>query len=200
MPESLPPNGTSLPRPDPTTLTTDVVNAAKEDLRRELQALREVLITSLAALRTEAMSEVRRVNDVTDQKFDAVRQQFTERDTRTEQAAQESRISLDAALAAAKEAVGEQNKSNAQSILKSEVATQKQIDSLVTLMSTSIKAAEDKIADLKSRLDRGESGDAGRAEVRTEHRLNLGQVIAGASVGLLAIAIVASTLIAVFHH
>src|ERR1039458_8242705 len=100
------------PRVDPTILTTDMVNAAKEDLRREMASEKIVAETNLKSLRIEVMSEIRRVNDVTDQKFDSVRGQFEERDVRVEQTALSGRISLDAALAAAKEAVGEQNKSN----------------------------------------------------------------------------------------
>src|ERR1035438_5626536 len=124
-------NGGAPPRIDPTSVTKEAIDAAKADLRREMEVIVRERDSAVAALRVEVMSEIRRVNDVTDQKFDAVKQQFEERDTRTEQAAQESRISLDAALAAAKEAVGEQNKSNALSIAKSEGATQKQIDALV---------------------------------------------------------------------
>lgn len=136
-----------VPVPDPSTLTRVEVNAAKEDLRREMRSDREYIL-----------GEIRRVNDVTDQKFDSVDQRFLERDARTATAAQENRISLDAALSAAKEAVSEQNKANAQAIAKSELATQKQIDSQGTLMSSSFGAMNDKIADLKTRLDTGAGG------------------------------------------
>ncbi len=156
-------NGGAPPRVDPTTVTKEAIDTAKEDLRREAA-------TNLSSLRIEVMSEIRRVNDVADQKFDAVNQRFAERDTRTEQGAQESRISLDAALAAAKEAVSEQNKANAQSILKSEVATQKQIDSLVTLSDTRIGAVEERLGDLKERQDKGQGGLNGERYEKTEHR------------------------------
>jgi hypothetical protein len=149
-------HGGNVPIPDPTALTAAAVSAAKEELRRDIAASREYIL-----------GEIRRVNDVTDQKFNAVGQRFEERDTRTEQAAQESRISLDAALAAAKEAVSEQNKANAQAIAKSEVATQKQIDAQATLSSTSFAAMNDKLADMRTRLDTGGGENAGvsRAQV-----------------------------------
>jgi hypothetical protein len=96
---------------------------------------------------------------------------------RIEQAALESRISLDAALAAAKEAVGEQNKSNTDKINVAGLATMKQIDALTALMQTSNDSLTDKIEDIKSvqgalsaRIDRGEAGYNGVRESRTEHR------------------------------
>ena len=100
-------------------------------------------------------------SDVAAERFSAIAGQFTERDTRTEQAAQESRISLDAALAAAKEAVSEQNKANALAIGKSEDATKERLDALALLMNTSVASLNDRISDVKTRLDRGEGRDTG---------------------------------------
>jgi hypothetical protein len=77
-------------------------------------------------------------------------------------------MSLDAALAAAKEAVAEQNKANAQAIAKAELATQKQIDAIALLMTNNTGSLEDKIADFKTRLDRGEGRNTGSTEARTE--------------------------------
>ena len=119
------------------------------------------------------MSQIKNVSDVSDQKFDAIDTRFVERDTRTAQAADESRISLDAALAAAKEAVSEQNKANALAIGKSELATQKQIDAMGEVMATSIKSLEDKIADATKRLDRGEGIVTGSAGANATGRANL---------------------------
>src|SRR5580658_3724506 len=62
--------------------------------------------------------------------FAGIQTQFIERDTRVEQTAKGSKEALDAALQAAKEAVGEQNKSNSVAIAKSEAATNKQMDQL----------------------------------------------------------------------
>lgn len=203
--------GDRVPRPDPTVLTTAAVDRAlasyreivdtrltgmdiavklvasdvdlarsqadkallhfRDDRDREISALREVLTAAIA-----------NVSDVTLEKFNAVDTRFQERDTRTQQAADESRISLDAALAAAKEAVSEQNKANTEAIRKSELATQKQIDSLIALMTTANRSVEDKISDLKSRLDRGEGQTTGAQEQHTEQRLNTGQVLVALSV------------------
>lgn len=59
---------------------------------------------------------------------------------------------VDAALKAAKEAVTEQNTSNALAVNKSEAATSKQIDQLAALVATMGKNINDKIADVKDRV------------------------------------------------
>ena len=186
---------------DPTELTTDAVLAAKEDLRREIreaERLRQIEHTTLRDLVFAAIENARgeregirralelndkRIEEVMTERFSAVNQRFVERDTRTEQAAQESRISLDAALAAAKEAVGEQNKSNTQSILKSETSTTKLIDGLQTLIQTNTDATNDKIADIRTRLDRGEGTT--RGEDRSGARVLAESASRTARVGLM---------------
>lgn len=95
------------------------------------------------------------------EKFASITTQFRERDVRTEQSSKDSKVAVDAALQAAKEAVGEQNKSSALSISKSETATTKQIDQLGALIQTMTKASDDKFADVKERLTRIEGTGAG---------------------------------------
>jgi hypothetical protein len=214
----------NLPIPDPTRLTTQLVD-------RTISSLREVLDVRLAemdkavmlaakqvrkipadvaakqsqmqsdidrqmlALREFILSQIENIREVNTQKLEAVNSRFLERDIRTEQAAQEGRMSLAAALAAAKEAVSEQNKANVQAIGKSEIATQKQIDAMGLLMTTNNKSLEDKIADLKSRLDRGEGRNTGSTEARTEKRLDVGAVIQAVAV----MATIAGLIIVAFH-
>jgi hypothetical protein len=212
----------NLPVPDPTRLTTQLVD-------RTISAFREVYDVRLAemdkaivlaaaqvnkvpqddavrhgqlraeidrqttALREVILGQIENIRNVTAEKFEAVHIRIEERDIRVEQSAQENRLSLNAALAAAKEAVSEQNKANVQAIAKSEIAVQKQIDAMVQLMATSNKSLEDKIADLKSRLDRGEGRDTGSTESRTDRRLDVGSVlqalaVLAAIVGLIFVA------------
>ena len=171
----------SVPSPDPTALTTELVDRAikarKEVVDVHLAALEKAIVIAheyavnkAASLRELLEAKINTVDSVGLEKFQGIDNRFLERDTRTQQAADESRISLDAALAAAKEAVSEQNKANAQAIAKSEVATQKQIDALVALMGTSNQSLEDKIADIKSRIDRGEGGSVGRKDYESLQR------------------------------
>lgn len=205
-----------LPVPDPTVLTTQAVDRAIGSYREVMEArlggmdrATELVALSIAETRQGAtekitglvgeigrrevaqreiiVAEIRRVSDVSSERFDAVRTQFNERDTRTEQAAQESRISLDAALAAAKEAVSEQNKANALAIGKSEDATKERLDALALLMTTSVKSLEDKIGDVKSRLDRGEGRTGGQDDSRDDRRVNVGQIMLALSVLIAAV-------------
>jgi hypothetical protein len=184
------PGDGNLPIPDPTRLTTQLVDRALAAFRevmetrlagmdRATRLLAEALDKSMAdkrddharirgdsdrqaaAQREYILSRVERVADISLEKFASIETRFVERDTRTAQAANESRVSLDAALAAAKEAVSLQNEANSQAITKSEVATQKQIDALLTQVATTNKSLEDKITDLKGRLDRGEGKEKG---------------------------------------
>jgi hypothetical protein len=194
-----------VPVPDPTALTSIALAQAKEDLRREQSAMRELIeqrlngIDALLELQGGELREIPSVNEdqrehvrreieercraigdhssleiirveqlahealehlreVHEQKFMGIGTRFDERDERTAQAAQESRISLDAALAAAKEAVGAQQEANSTAIAKSEAATQKTIDALTASSAAANRSLDDKIADIKSRVDRGEGG------------------------------------------
>jgi hypothetical protein len=176
-------------------LAADSIGKLPGDATIKCDRLRIDLDGQMQALREYIMSQIENIRDVTTEKFDAVNSRFVERDVRTEQTAMESRISLDAALAAAKEAVAEQNKANAQAIGKSETATQKQIDAMVQLMTTSNNSLEDKIADIKSRLDRGEGRDTGSANASTDRRSDIGAIIAAIAVMVTIIGLI----IVAFH-
>ena len=150
-----------LPVPDPTRLTT-------EALMREVASLKELFETRLGAmdkaiqllqaradrsLSIDVVSgKVSHLEDLTDEKFSGIYKQFVERDVRTDQTSRDSKVAVDAALQAAKEAVSEQNKSNALSMDKSEAAFTKQIDQLGLLIATTSKGTDDKIDDIKNRL------------------------------------------------
>jgi BMFP domain-containing protein YqiC len=204
---------TNLPIPDPTRLTTQLVDRALAAFRevvftrlggmdratelvadelKKLQAdtaeqhehLRQDRREELASAREFILSQLDTVARVSNEKFTAITTQFAERDTRTEQAAQESRISLDAALAAAKEAVSEQNKANALAIGKSEDATKERLDALALLMTTSVSSLDDKISDVKSRLDRGEGHTSGGIDARALMFAVVGLLVGAAGVAL----------------
>lgn len=196
------------PTPDPTALTT-------AQLLREMASLREImdvrtdgversLEQQLAAAVELILSRIKNVADVSNERFLGIATQFLERDTRTEQAAQESRISLDAALAAAKEAVSEQNKANSLAIGKSEDATKERLDALQLLFSTSNKSLEDKISDAKSRLDSGGGREQGTAETRTEQRTDRSEQRSDRSLSAQTLAIYVSlaglALLILFHR
>jgi hypothetical protein len=160
-----------LPVPDPTILTT-------EALHREINALKELLQARFDAMerateiRDRHMKElegmigvkVEQLQELHAEKFRSIAVQFAERDTRTEQTSRDSKVAVDAALQAAKEAVGEQNRSSALAISKSEAATTKQIDQQGTLIQTTTLGLNDKIDDLKERLTSIEGRSKGMAD------------------------------------
>ena len=84
-------------------------------------------------------------------KFDSVQLQFQERDIRTEQTAKDSKVAVDAALQAAKEAVGKQQEASDRAIAKSEAAVNKQIEAIVALIDSNNRALDGKIIDIKER-------------------------------------------------
>ena len=176
-------NGDNLPRgstpvPDPTVLTT-------QQLSLGLAALREILETRLDAMDTATelnkqatdkiplmiKSAVDSLKELHDERFSGVEKQFKERDTRTEQSSKDSKVAVDAALQAAKEAVGEQNKSSALAIAKSEASTNKQLEAL-----------DEKINDIKGRLDRGEGGSTQEHESRGQSNWLIGAVLSGIAI------------------
>jgi hypothetical protein len=206
-------SGELLPRPDPTRLTTD-------QLRRELLSLREIIETRLAAMdratelldatvnRTPTIiqTEIKHVRELIDEKFTSMRglsdtrlaaidQQFAERDIRTSQAAQASAQALAAALQAAKEAVFEQAQAAAKAAEKTELSTTKQIDQIQLQIKTISDGFGDRMAELKERIDRGEGSHAGAASNRTEHRLDVGQVLQI----IITLIMIVSVLVVVFH-
>lgn len=157
---------------DPTFLTT-------QQLLREYTSLKELVFTRLDAMDkamelfnanitrvpTDTDKQISHLKELHDERFSGVDKQFTERDVRTEQSATATKIAVDAALQAQKEAAGAQNESNAAAIAKSEAATAKQIDGIIALLNSSLKALDEKINDLKGRLDRGEGKVAGHGDI-----------------------------------
>ncbi len=185
------------PVPDPTILTT-------QQLLREMALFREVVETHFNVVDTRfngmdkaiqlIQSEADKVPSKTDiainqlkdlhaEKFRSIETQFIERDTRTEQTSLNSKVAVDAALQAAKESVGEQNKSNSLANSKMEVSFTKQIDQIGTLITTSNKANDDKFSDIKDRLNSIEGQRKGGHEV-------IGYVTGAAGLIIAALAIV----------
>lgn len=173
------PQAGSVPVPDPTVRAVEALEKAianlKELMSEQINSTRNVIEARLngndkaiellqsSANKIQAMigAEVSRLQELHEEKFASIATQFKERDTRTEQAAKDSKVAIDAALQAQKEAVSEQNKSNAQAITKSEAFVTKQIDQITALISATAKATDDKIDDLKTRAQAIESRGKG---------------------------------------
>jgi hypothetical protein len=142
------------PIPDPTILTT-------QQLLREIASVREILESRLNGMdraidllqsQVDKSPSIGEMYAKHEEKFHSIQTQFSERDTRTDQTSKDSKVAVDAALQAAKEAVGEQNKSSALAIAKSEASTTKQIDQISVIINSLAKGMDDKIDDIKTRI------------------------------------------------
>jgi hypothetical protein len=184
--------------PGPPYLTT-------EELRRDVSALREILQARLDGMDratallsetvnrtpTQIQTEISHVRELIEEKFASVALQFTERDVRTNQASIAADSALKAALQAAKEAVFEQAQAAAKAAEKTELSFTKQIDQIGLQISTVAKGYDDRIAELKERIDRGEGSTSGASDYRAEQRLNTGALVGiiGAVLGVVALAV-----------
>lgn len=211
-------DGGLVPIPDPTVLTTQA-------LLREVAALKELVEIRFGAtdkivehveeqirgrsseiaaaslhLRELMLSEMGKIKVVTDEVFQRIDVQFIERDKRTEQLALASSTAIAAALQAAKEAVGAQNTSNSIAIAKSESSTLESLRQLRELFLSETKAINEKVDDLKSRLDRGEGKGTGAVERQQNERANIGQGLAIVSVLISALVAGVAILVAVLFH
>lgn len=190
--------GETRPLPDPTYLTT-------QQLQRELLALREIIEARLNG-NDAAVNLLRSTTDkfpgvintsfaqlkaLHEEKFESIATQFAERDIRTEQTARDSKVAVDAALQAQKEAAGAQNESNAASISKSEAAFTKQIDQILVIVNTNTKATDEKIDDIKSRMSVYEGRSTGHGE-------SWGYLVAGIG-GLWGLIATIALLAQIFH-
>ena len=206
-------NGTSRPVPDPTALTNELVARAVLSLRElmetRLTGIDERVTTAISMIVRHADTVVKQNTEITDEKIKAlidvvsvfkqtVNERFQLGDVQTEKAARDVKSAVDAAFAAAKEAVGEQNKSNALSIAKSETATAKQIDQLVENQRAAAQNTNDKVDALKKDVDDKNADLKDRLtamESRTVGINQTGVFIVGAFAILASIAAIASLVV-----
>jgi len=146
--------GGLVPVPDPTALTT-------AQLRQEITALRELMESKITAVADQSVARTEKLEQTVEEIFKRIEVQFTERDKSTGQLALANSTAIAAALQAAEKAVSAQNASNTIAIAKSESSTVESIRQLQTLFKTAIDAMNDKINDVKSRLDKGEGHSKG---------------------------------------
>lgn len=133
------------PIPDPTNLTTEAA------LRQEAM-IRNLINSEIGHANELADVKLRGAINTLSEKMSGVIQRLDLLDARTAEQKQDTTNALNAALAAQKEAVAAQTASSEKSITKSETATTERIKGVETLLSTSTKATDDKITDLKDRV------------------------------------------------
>jgi hypothetical protein len=179
-----PRNGGSRPVPDPTELTDRAISRLEASLTQYINGQLSVRDERLAGIDEATKLRLRGVDEIPDQisekvgrladvvleKFKSVDKQFSERDTRQERESRDNKVAVDAAFAAQKEAASTQDVNNAKAIDKSETATKELLRTL-----------DDRISDLKGRLDRGEGRTTGGIDARTLMMSVLGLLLIAAS-------------------
>jgi len=151
-------------------------------------SLRELVFSEIAKLKTSTDEMFKRLegqlNDrlsVISEVFRKVDVQFIERDKQATQLALSNSTAIAAAMQAAEKAVGAQNISNSTAIAKSESATAESLKQLRELFLSESKATNDKVEDLKSRMDKGEGFKGGGGAVWGYVVGAAGLLLAGAS-------------------
>ena len=174
------------PRPDPTALTTAQFALTTAQLQKESEHLKEFLnsridnvVKDIAFLQVEvdrrpvamqeAISQLTTLQDVKlnslasqmDTRFLGVQTQFSERDKHVDKMDVADKTAIAAALMAQKELQGAYNDMNVNAAVKMESNFSKLIDQGNALMVEMRRNTEVQIADIKSRLDKGEGHSKG---------------------------------------
>ena len=156
------------PDPDPTTRTVDLLNQSVEEIRRDMGVRAEIRQREHAALQELIETQLSAISGLVEEKFKGITLQFAERDTRTVQAAETSQKALDAALLAAAALVNQQNDANATAATVQTLSFTKQIDQIIVLTERSQKAFDDRLAELKERIDRGDGNTSGSKSTQAQ--------------------------------
>lgn len=172
---------------DPSDLTVKMIMRELLNLREVMEArmtgsdkIVHLLQAALNDRPNVVSKEIDHLKRLHEERFNGVDKQFTERDVRTDQAAGAVKIAVDAALQAQKEAVGEQNKSSALAIAKSEASTNKQLDQIGINIASTNANLNDKIDDVKAQqvvlngqLLTLNGKMAGGNDTKDDHRTNI---------------------------
>lgn len=174
---------TSVPMPDPTTLTTEQLDRAISALESRIDARIDAMDKAsrllhedftrvptemdrrLGHLQELIFSKLDAVSKVTEQQFNAIGMRFEEMDKRTAQLSVADKTAIAAALQAQKEAAGAQNEANAAANAKMEKNFAELIAQGQSLLLEVRRNNEIQIGDLKSRVDKAEARGKGVGDV-----------------------------------
>lgn len=162
---------------------------------RAILSLRELLESKLVSVERQveqyhdiSRGRTEQLAAVMGERFTGVAAQFSERDTRTDQRAGDTKLAVDAAFAAAKEATA-----------KIEAGFTKQIDAMISIIDTKTQNLASGLGDLKERIAAMDARTAGISTANQDHRqgaidnrgLLFGIIGAVTAIGLMLIAALA---------
>jgi hypothetical protein len=154
------------------------------ETRKAIEARENIVEKQIANAQAMSFGKVEELSSVTNEKFYGVAAQFAERDTRTDQRAGDTKLAVDAAFAAAKEATA-----------KIEAGFTKQIDAMINIIDTKTANLAGGLGDIKDRMTAMENRTVGMVSANTSNREDRTDIrgmtfgIAGIVIGLSAIAL-----------
>jgi hypothetical protein len=150
-------------------------------IHKGLDSNDEMVAKEIQHLRDLVFGKIEELGAVTTERFTGVAAQFSERDTRTDQRAGDTKLAVDAAFAAAKEATA-----------KIEAGFTKQIDAMINIIDTKTSNLSGGLSDVKDRMtaleNRFTGMTASRADSRNDSadsRGNLALIVSAAGVAVL---------------
>lgn len=130
-----------------------------EETRKAVEARENIVEKQIAHAQAMSFGKVEELSSVTNEKFFGVAAQFAERDTRTDQRAGDTKLAVDAAFAAAKEATA-----------KIEAGFTKQIDAMINIIDTKTANLAGGLGDLKDRMTAMENRTVGMVSANDVNR------------------------------
>jgi hypothetical protein len=181
-----------VPVPDPTTLTTEAVDRATAQYRRELHAVQEVIEARLTCMDTER----KLLLQLMDERASAIERRFAERDERFNERDVHRVEAVKVALDAAQELNDARDAATDKASGKFEQSVREQISQLAALAEASRQVLAAQISTLKERVDRGDSAAVGALTQRSETRLNASQLVAIIGLIVLIVSVASGIIIA----
>lgn len=179
---------TAFDRQPPTAVLLEKIQALDGTLNERILTLSAELTgdvtTAVETSRKEVgettsshLAMIERNNAETTEKFESIKAQFVEKDKATDRLGLADKAALAAALLTQKESAAATNEGFLAALAKMENNFTKQLDQMVTIVN-SIKAnADEKIQDIKGRLDRGEGRTSVSDPALTEAMHNLNSTV-----------------------
>ncbi len=154
-------------------------------LQTATTSLREVLHQELETITARLQGEIDKIYSEISQKFISVANQFEERDTRTDQRAGDTKLAVDAAFAAAKEATA-----------KIEAGFKEQIKALTDLVDTKTAQLSRETTDVKDRVIAIENRTGGQANGASW----IGSLVIGGAIVFATLISLAGFMLTAFRH
>jgi hypothetical protein len=166
----------------------DGMDADIKGMHANLDGRNKAVREEIQHLRDLVFGKIEELSAVTTERFLGVAAQFSERDTRTDQRAGDTKLAVDAAFAAAKEATA-----------KIEAGFTKQIDAMINIIDTKTANLSGGLSDLKDRITAMENRTVGMTSAKEGSRSDSGDARANIAIVISFAAVVVLILLHFMH-